>query len=69
MAAESTTAAKPTRARPPFIGRVTPELVQEISEVALVDRRTVWKWLAGLELRPKTQARIDRAIAAIGARE
>jgi hypothetical protein len=48
---------------------VSDELVKEIADAASADTRSVWKRLAGGELRPKVQHRIDREIAArMGAR-
>jgi hypothetical protein len=46
---------------------VTPADVREIAHLAECDERSVWKRLAGASaesgsLRPKVQARIDRAI-------
>jgi hypothetical protein len=42
---------------------VPDRLVREIAAEASADIRSVWKRLAGGELRPKVQERIDRALA------
>ena len=48
---------------------VTEAEVKAIADLAYADERSVWKRLGGGQLRPKVQARVDRAIAErIGAR-
>lgn len=40
--------------------------VEATARDAFVDKRSVWKRLAGGTLRPLTQCRVDRALAAHG---
>lgn len=43
------------------------ERVKELSRLSDLDERTVWKGLAGGELRPSARRRLDRAIDALRA--
>lgn len=43
---------------------ISDDVVRKIADDAAADERSVWKRLGGGRLRPKTERRIDAAIAA-----